>query len=112
KECAGGGGGLTRAGVAISHEVEGSLALGQDSQIGLFVRDILKQIQRSTMPSFELWIGNLARQIVRRLVQVYYSDIEVTDPERIPPTGPALFVANHANSLIDPVIIGISVRRP
>src|SRR4029453_10407047 len=25
---------------------------------------------------------------------------------------PALFVANHANSLIDPAIIGISVRRP
>ena len=77
------------------------MALGRDPQIGLFVRGILKQIQQSTMPSFELWIGNLARQVVRRLVQVYYPDIEVTHRERIPATGPALFVANHANSLID-----------
>ncbi|MEO2020370.1 MAG: lysophospholipid acyltransferase family protein, partial [Pirellulaceae bacterium] len=32
--------------------------------------------------------------------------------EHIPRTGPVLFCANHPNSLIDPVLIGITARRP
>jgi 1-acyl-sn-glycerol-3-phosphate acyltransferase len=38
--------------------------------------------------------------------------VEVANRERIPGTGPILLVANHANSLIDPVMIGIATARP
>ena len=58
------------------------------------------------------WIGARARYLVRRLVRFYYPQIEVTDAERVPASGPVLFVANHPNSLIDPVIIGIVAKRP
>jgi 1-acyl-sn-glycerol-3-phosphate acyltransferase len=59
------------------------------------------------------WLGNLARFIVRTFVRGYYSQLEVAHPERIPnDKGPILFIANHPNSLIDPVVIGLSVRKP
>ena len=57
-------------------------------------------------------IGHLARRIVRRVVRVYYPRIEISGGEKIPATGPVLLAANHANSLIDPVLLGIVARRP
>ena len=57
-------------------------------------------------------LGHLVRAIVRGLVRFYYPDIEVSGGARIPAEGPVLLVANHANSLLDPVIVGITVRRP
>lgn len=48
---------------------------------------------------------------VRFFVWLYYSTIRVSGRGRIPQTGPVLFVANHANSLVDPVIIGLTVKR-
>jgi len=58
------------------------------------------------------WLGQFARWTVRRLVRLYYPKIEVSGRDHIPATGPVLLVANHANSLIDPVIVGIAARRP
>ena len=52
------------------------------------------------------------RLVVRQLTRHYYPRLEIADAERIPQTGPVLLCANHANSLIDPVIIGIAARRP
>ncbi|HTD66274.1 MAG TPA: lysophospholipid acyltransferase family protein, partial [Candidatus Limnocylindria bacterium] len=60
---------------------------------------------------FELF-GRLARWIVRRLVRIYYPKIEITGRDHIPRAGPALLVANHANSLIDPTIVGLTAARP
>ena len=57
------------------------------------------------------FIGHVARRLVRRLIRLYYPKIEVTGREWIPSFGPALLAANHANSLIDPVIVGIAGRR-
>ncbi|MCA9102957.1 MAG: 1-acyl-sn-glycerol-3-phosphate acyltransferase [Planctomycetales bacterium] len=54
----------------------------------------------------------LMRFIVRWLTRHYYPRLEIDGRERIPQTGPVLLCANHANSLIDPVIIGIAARRP
>jgi 1-acyl-sn-glycerol-3-phosphate acyltransferase len=56
--------------------------------------------------------GHAARWFVRRLIRLYYPRIEVTGRDHIPRTGPVLLVANHANSLIDPVIVGIAADRP
>lgn len=54
----------------------------------------------------------LTRSLVRWLVKRYYPKIEITGADRISQSGPVLLCANHANSLLDPVLIGIAVRRP
>lgn len=57
-------------------------------------------------------IGSLARWFVRRLLHFYYPRIEIEGMERLPANGAVLFVANHPNSLMDPVLIGFVARRP
>ena len=54
----------------------------------------------------------LARLIIRWFVRGYYPRIEITGGDLIPQSGPILLCANHANSLLDPVVIGIVCRRP
>jgi 1-acyl-sn-glycerol-3-phosphate acyltransferase len=56
-------------------------------------------------------LGRIARRLIRRLVRIYYPTIEVTGRENIPGTGGVLLAANHANSLLDPVILGIAAGR-
>jgi 1-acyl-sn-glycerol-3-phosphate acyltransferase len=53
-----------------------------------------------------------ARGFVRALAKFYYPRIEVTGGSLVPRTGPVLLVANHPNSLIDPVLLGIAAQRP
>lgn len=57
-------------------------------------------------------IGELLRRPVRALVQLYYPRVVVTGRELIPASGAVLLAANHPNSLIDPVLLGIAARRP
>ncbi len=57
-------------------------------------------------------LGHLARWTIRRLIRLYYPKIEISGREHIPRTGPVLLAANHANSLIDPVIVGLTADRP
>ena len=52
------------------------------------------------------------RWFARGLVRFYYPRIEIEGAERLPAEGPLLLVANHPNSLIDPVLLGIAARRP
>lgn len=54
----------------------------------------------------------LTRRLVRWLVKQYYPNVEITGADRIPQSGPVLLCANHANSLLDPVLIGVVARRP
>jgi 1-acyl-sn-glycerol-3-phosphate acyltransferase len=56
--------------------------------------------------------NGFARGFVRALAKFYYPRIEVTGSGLIPRTGPVLLVANHPNSLIDPVLLGIAAQRP
>lgn len=54
----------------------------------------------------------LPRSFARWAVKRYYGDIEIVDGERIPQGGAVLLCANHANSLVDSVVVGITARRP
>lgn len=56
--------------------------------------------------------SGILRGLVRALVRFYYPRIEVTGGSLIPQSGPVLLVANHPNSLIDPVLLGIAAQRP
>ena len=57
-------------------------------------------------------VGSPLRAFVRLAAGAYYSRIEIENPGRIPPRGPVLLVANHPNSLLDPVLVGRTARRP
>lgn len=43
--------------------------------------------------------------ITRALTGVFFRSVEVSHPERIPRDGPLLIVANHVNSLADPMLL-------
>ncbi len=55
--------------------------------------------------------GDFSRGLVRLVVRLYYPRIEVESAGSLPEDAQILFVANHANSLIDPVIMGIATGR-
>lgn len=57
-------------------------------------------------------LAALGRWFARGLVRFYYPRIVIDGAERLPATGPLLLVANHPNSLIDPVLLGVAARRP
>jgi 1-acyl-sn-glycerol-3-phosphate acyltransferase len=58
------------------------------------------------------FLGRLARTIARGLARFYYPNLEISDGDRLPATGPLLLTPNHQNSLMDPVMVGIVARRP
>jgi 1-acyl-sn-glycerol-3-phosphate acyltransferase len=49
--------------------------------------------------------GPGAVRLSRVLSAVFFRSVEVTGAEKIPRTGPLLFVANHGNSLVDPMLL-------
>lgn len=52
----------------------------------------------------------VARAVGRGLVAAYYPDLVVEGADRIP-AGPLVVVANHPNSLVDPVVLSVSLPR-
>ena len=52
------------------------------------------------------------RRLARGLVKFYYPRLEVSGGEKISQEGPVLLCANHSNSLVDPVLIGVTAGRP
>ncbi len=57
------------------------------------------------------FLDNIVRRLGRRAVRTFYRRIEVTGLDNVPASGPVIVVANHANSLIDAVIIGAMLPR-
>jgi len=51
------------------------------------------------------------RELIRLVLGIYFSRIERFHAERVPGTGPVLFVSNHPGSITDAFIIGTSVPR-
>jgi glycerol-3-phosphate O-acyltransferase/dihydroxyacetone phosphate acyltransferase len=47
-----------------------------------------------------------------RLARVFYRRIEAAGIANVPESGPVLFVANHANGLVDPILVLALVSRP
>jgi 1-acyl-sn-glycerol-3-phosphate acyltransferase len=47
----------------------------------------------------------------RLLLRVFFRRVEVTGLDRVPADGPVLFVANHVNSLIDPMLLLAALPR-
>ncbi|MFL2864678.1 MAG: 1-acyl-sn-glycerol-3-phosphate acyltransferase [Pirellulaceae bacterium] len=62
--------------------------------------------------NFVMILGKVLRKFTHRLIKKYYPKVQITGAEQIPSDGPILFCANHPNSLIDPVLIGITAKRP
>ena len=58
------------------------------------------------------FLSRFARTAVRRLARLYYPSIEISGAARTPSHGPVLLVANHPNSLMDPVLVGLAAGRP
>lgn len=53
----------------------------------------------------------LVRIIIRVLVRVFFRSVEQVGVERAPADAPLLLVANHGNSLVDPLLISATIPR-
>jgi glycerol-3-phosphate O-acyltransferase/dihydroxyacetone phosphate acyltransferase len=51
-------------------------------------------------------------RLVRFVVGLFYRRIEVAGKEHVPREGPVLFVANHNNGLVDPMVVLHALSRP
>jgi 1-acyl-sn-glycerol-3-phosphate acyltransferase len=58
------------------------------------------------------WSHHLIRFLVFGLVCLFYPRIEVRGREHLPAGGPVLFVLNHPNGLLDPVLLMLGLQRP
>jgi 1-acyl-sn-glycerol-3-phosphate acyltransferase len=50
-------------------------------------------------------MDRLLRFLARIAVGIFFRDVEVVGADRVPADGPLLVVANHINSLVDPVLL-------
>ncbi|MCE2389974.1 MAG: 1-acyl-sn-glycerol-3-phosphate acyltransferase [Proteobacteria bacterium] len=53
----------------------------------------------------------LTAALARLTVGVFYRSVDVVDARRVPERGPLLLVANHPNSLVDPLVLMASLGR-
>ncbi|MEO8215051.1 MAG: 1-acyl-sn-glycerol-3-phosphate acyltransferase [Myxococcales bacterium] len=54
----------------------------------------------------------LLRWLAEALVRLYYPRRSVQGAGYLPPGGPALYVANHPNGLLDPLVLRVVIGRP
>ena len=54
----------------------------------------------------------LLQIIVFRLVRLFYSKIDVRGRKHLPAAGPVIYVLNHPNGILDPVLLMVATRRP
>lgn len=58
------------------------------------------------------WIASLVRRLAEALVRLYYPARTVEGRERIPPGKPLVFVLNHPNGLLDPLVLRVATGWP
>ncbi|MBN1477544.1 1-acyl-sn-glycerol-3-phosphate acyltransferase [Candidatus Sumerlaeota bacterium] len=56
-------------------------------------------------------LQRFADLVVRTAVRTFYRRVELVGHDKIPPQGPTLLVANHFNSLVDPLVIQAALSR-
>ena len=57
-------------------------------------------------------LKRLLQFIVFRLVRLFYSKIDVHGREHLPSGGPVIYVLNHPNGILDPILLMIATHRP
>jgi 1-acyl-sn-glycerol-3-phosphate acyltransferase len=57
-------------------------------------------------------LASLVRRLSESLVRLYYPERTVEHPERMPARGPVVFVLNHPNGLLDPLVLSVTAGRP
>ncbi len=57
------------------------------------------------------FLYTLTRVVMKLGLWVFFTKIEVRHAEYVPATGPALFVANHPNSIMDALVMGVVTKR-
>jgi glycerol-3-phosphate O-acyltransferase / dihydroxyacetone phosphate acyltransferase len=57
-------------------------------------------------------LETLVRSLAESLIRLYYPERVVENAEALPARGPAIFVANHPNGLLDPLVLRVSSGRP
>lgn len=50
--------------------------------------------------------------LLRLTLRIFFRRVELAGNEKVPPTGPLMFVLNHPNSLVDPVFVLCLAPRP
>ena len=59
--------------------------------------------------------ASVVRQIIHAIISIalrlFFRRIEVANVERVPKSGPLLFVLNHPNGLVDPALVFVSMPR-
>jgi 1-acyl-sn-glycerol-3-phosphate acyltransferase len=58
------------------------------------------------------FLTRLVRWLAEALVRLYYPARAVEGGERIPSSGPLVFVLNHPNGLLDPLVLRVALGRP
>jgi glycerol-3-phosphate O-acyltransferase / dihydroxyacetone phosphate acyltransferase len=75
----------------------------------MYLNDLATVARRRTKPMNSLY--HIMRGLIGLAVGFYFRRIERFHVERVPATGPVLFVSNHPSSLNDSFVIGTSVGR-
>jgi 1-acyl-sn-glycerol-3-phosphate acyltransferase len=57
-------------------------------------------------------LETVVRFLAESLVRLYYPERIVENAEFLPATGPVIFVPNHPNGLLDPLVLRVAVGRP
>ena len=58
------------------------------------------------------WFQKVIRFIVFNLIRFFYPKIEIRGQENLPSNGPVIFVLNHPNGLMDPILLMAGLGRP
>lgn len=56
--------------------------------------------------------GREAGDIMQSLVKIFFRQVDVVGSFRIPEDGPVIFVANHSNQFVDPLMLSSNTSRP
>lgn len=65
-----------------------------------------------TIPQPNSWPHRLIRFVILTLVRLFYPQIEIRGVEHLPVDRPVIFVSNHPNGLIDPIVLMLGLSRP